>query len=149
MARLQHLVLLEGGETLSSLIDAELGDELAKAVSERGIPIEAADRLQPWLISTMVSLPVCEFRRKKSGEKVLDQVIAEAAMKRGITVSGLETMEEQFTAISSLPNEYHLKALEETLTLGNTALDVIETMKNLYKRGETGNDFPDDESGFP
>ena len=142
MAKVQHLVVLGNGQTLRSLVRDDLEDELEAAVSARGMPMLAADRLQPWLISTMVSLPVCELQRKQAGEVVLDQVIAARAQEKGKTLAGLETMDEQFSAMASLPQEFHVSALEETLAMGSVATDVIETMKALYIKGQTGMIFP-------
>ena len=142
MAKVQHLVLLQNGQTLRSLVQDDLEDKLKTAVSARGVPIELADRMQPWLIATMISLPVCELQRKQTGESVLDQVIAQKAKEQGKILAGLETMEEQFLAMSSLPQAFHVNALEETLAMGNGATDIIATMVALYKKGQTGMVFP-------
>ena len=68
MAGLAHLTLLKQG-TLRDLVADELEDELEIAVTRRGVPMQLADRMQPWLIATTVALPVCEIARKQKGEK--------------------------------------------------------------------------------
>ena len=40
--------------------------------------------------------------------------------------------------MASLPEEFHLEALKETLNMGSLAEDVMETMKLLYIQGEIG-----------
>ncbi len=142
MVKLAHLTLLGPDQNLSKMIDPDLTDELEAATTARQLPMPLVDRLQPWLVATTVSLPVCELLRKKSGALVLDQVIAAHAKENNKELLGLETIEEQFSSIASLPQEYHLKALEETLALGSGAEDVIETLKSLYKNGDTGMIFP-------
>lgn len=142
IGQLKHLTLLAQDETLTSLVRTDLKDELETAVTSRGIPMQIAERMQPWLIATTVSLPVCELVRKQAGSQVLDQVIAAYATSNGKVLKGLETISEQFTAIASLPLEYHVSALEETLASGNTAIDMIETLKVLYREGQTGMVFP-------
>ncbi|MGI9353245.1 MAG: TraB/GumN family protein [Rhizobiaceae bacterium] len=141
MAGLAHLTLLKQG-TLRDLIADELEDELEIAVTRRGVPMQLADRMQPWLIATTVALPVCEIKRKQKGEKVLDSILAEFATDNGKSLKGLETVSEQLTAIASLPEDYHVSALEETLASGSLALDMIETMKDLYIEGRMGLVFP-------
>ncbi len=141
MSSLAHLTLLKTG-TLRDLVEDDLEDELAVEVEKRGIPMQLADRMQPWLIATTVALPVCEMQRKQNGEKVLDNALAEFAVEHGKDLRGLETVSEQLTAMASLPVDYHVSALEETLASGSLALDMIETMKGLYKRGEMGYVFP-------
>lgn len=141
MAGLAHLTLLREG-TLRDLVDDDFEDELEVAVTDRGIPMTLADRMQPWLIATTVALPVCEMKRKRLGEKVLDSALAEFAQENNKNVEGLESVAEQLTAIASLPVEYHVSALEETLSAGSLALDVIETMKGLYREGQIGAVLP-------
>ena len=141
MAKLSHLTFLQDG-TLRDLVKDELEDALVAALAERGLPIQFADRMQPWLVATMVALPVCEMRRKQSGEKVLDSVLVESASELGKPLLGLETAKEQFEAIASLPQEYHVSALEETLASGKGSLDMIETLKVLYQEGNIGAVFP-------
>lgn len=141
VGQLGHLTLLSEG-TLRDLVRDDLEDKLADAVSERGLPMMLANRMQPWLIATMVSTPVCEIERKQSGEKILDSALAEFAKEKGKKVLGLETVAEQLGAMASLPQDYHVSALEETLAGGSLALDMIETLKAVYLDGNMGLVFP-------
>lgn len=141
MGGLAHLTLLTEG-TLRDLVEDDLEDELEAAVTVRGIPMPLADRMQPWLIATTISLPVCEIQRKQSGEKVLDAALADFAKTSGKSVKGLETIAEQLNALASLPQAYHVSALEETLSSGDVAVDMIETLKQSYLSGNMGFVFP-------
>ena len=141
MAGLAHLTLLSEG-TLRDLVKDDLEDELETAVTARGLPMFLADRMQPWLIATTISLPVCELQRKQSGEKVLDAALADFAKSSDKNVKGLETIAEQLTALASLPQDYHVSALEETLASGDLAIDMIETLKQSYLDGKMGFVFP-------
>ena len=51
-------------------------------------------------------------------------------------------MAEQLRAMASLPMEFHMKGLVETLKLGDRIDDVIETMIVLYEREDTGMFWP-------
>lgn len=141
MGSLAHLTLLTEG-TLRDLVADDLEDELEAAVTQRGIPMPLADRMQPWLIATTVSLPVCEIQRKQSGEKVLDAVLVEFAQASNKDIKGLESIAEQLNALASLPQDYHVSALEETLSSGDLAVDMIETLKQSYLKGDVSVVFP-------
>jgi len=141
MGELAHLTLLTEG-TLRDMVADDLEDELEAAVTVRGLPMVLADRMQPWLIATTIALPVCEIQRKQTGDKVLDAELAEFARNQGKDVKGLETIAEQLTALASLPQSYHVSALEETLSSGDIAIDMIETLKQSYLKGQMGVVFP-------
>ena len=141
MGKLAHLTLLQKG-TLRDLVHDDLEDELETSLSARGLPMMLADRMQPWVIATMVSIPVCELQRKQTGVKVLDSALAEFAQNNGKPVEGLESVEEQLTAMASLPTHYHVSALEETLAGGSLSIDMIETLKAVYQKGNMGIVFP-------
>ncbi len=141
MAGLGHLTLLKEG-TLRDLVRDDLEDELEASLSKRGMPIALADRMQPWLIATLISVPVCEMKRKQAGGKVLDSELAAYAKSKGMEVDGLETVAEQLTAIASLPQEYHVSSLEETLANDVKVEDMIATLKYLYLEERMGMVIP-------
>ncbi|MBL4893103.1 MAG: TraB/GumN family protein [Rhizobiaceae bacterium] len=136
MVQLKHLTFLKAGQSIDAQLEGDLKTKLQQAVAKRGVPFQIANRMQPWVVATIVALPVCEMMAKQSGKKVLDHIIADHAIQKGKTLIGLETMEEQFTAIASLPPEFHFSALKETLAMGSSqAENIIATMKALYQSG--------------
>ncbi|MFK5979399.1 MAG: TraB/GumN family protein [Rhizobiaceae bacterium] len=136
MVQLKHLTFLKAGQTLDAQLEGNLRTKLQQAVAKRGVPFQIVNRMQPWVVATMVALPVCEMAAKQNGKKVLDHIIADHAIKNSKKLIGLETMEEQFTAITSLPPEFHFSALKETLAMGpSQAENIIATMKALYQTG--------------
>lgn len=135
MAKLQHLTMLED-ETLNDLLDAETLKLLEPAITKRGIPFAIAIKLRPWLVATTISIPTCEITAKKSGKPVLDALLAQKAKEAGKKIIGLETVEEQLSAIANMPREFHISALKETLLLSDEIMDVMETLKQLYIRGD-------------
>jgi uncharacterized protein YbaP (TraB family) len=68
--------------------------------------------------------------------------LAEDAKAAGKRLEGLESAADQLRAMASLPMEFHMKGLVETLKLGDRADDVIETMIVLYEREDTGMFWP-------
>ena len=98
--------------------------------------------MKPWMLSAMVALPVCELARKAGGAPMLDVKLAQEAKADGKSLEGLETIADQLRAMASLPMEFHMKGLVETVRLGDRMDDVIETMIVLYKREDTGMFWP-------
>ena len=60
----------------------------------------------------------------------------------GKELVGLETIIEQFEAMASLPMEFHVRGLVDSVALGDRVDDVIETMIELYDEGRTGAVWP-------
>jgi uncharacterized protein YbaP (TraB family) len=136
------LMMFTDGTTLASLLSPEDAAAVAKGLEERGIPAASVAKMKPWMLSAMVALPACELARKAGGAPVLDVKLAEEAKAHGKSLEGLETVAEQLRAMASLPMEFHMKGLVETLKLGDRVDDVTETMIVLYDRGDTGMFWP-------
>ena len=67
---------------------------------------------------------------------------AEEAKAAGKRLAGLETVADQLRAMASLPMDFHIQGLVETLKLGDRMDDVVETMIVLYENEETGMFWP-------
>lgn len=137
-----ELSMFTDATTLDSLVSEGDREILHKGLEARGIPPTSVAKMKPWMIATLLSLPECEMKRKAEGLPVLDVQLAEEAKKAGKAVLGLETAVSQLEAMASLPIEFHMKGLIETLKLGKRIDDVMETMTVLYVRGETGMFWP-------
>ena len=151
------LMMFMDGTTLDSLLTPAERETVEKALKARGIPPASVAKMKPWIISAMVALPACELARKAAGAPVLDVKLGEEAKAAGKALEGLETAADQLDAMASLPMDFHVKGLVETLKLGSRMDDVIETMIVLYQRGETGIFWPlfravlpsgEDEAGY-
>ena len=136
LAQFKQLSFYLDGSTVETRIDEELLPALGRAAQRRGIPPALAVRMGPWLLATSLAIPACELARKEAGEPVLAALVARKAEQTGKRLVGLETIEEQFNAAASLPEQFHLAALEETLQLGARTDDVMATIKNLYANGD-------------
>ncbi|WP_275785558.1 TraB/GumN family protein [Pararhizobium gei] len=136
------LTMFAEGKTIKDFLPAEDQQKLAAGLRQRGIPLAAVARMKPWMIASFVALPACEMSRKAAGASFLDKKLAEDALTQGKTLKGLETMVEQLKAIDALPVQLHLDALIETLDLGETLADVMETTTELYLSGDTGMVMP-------
>lgn len=117
-AAAQQLIMKYGvnptGPTLTEKLPEDKRAAFAKAVADLGLPQVAIDRFDPWLAGvqmTMLSLVRLGYDPQSGVEQALDAA-AKAANK---PVSGLETIEEQFSFFDSLSQEAQVKFLVETI----------------------------------
>lgn len=136
------LTMFTDGSTLSQHLSPADAAALEKGLDARGIPLGSVARMKPWVLSAALSLPACELARKASGAPVLDVSLGREAKAAGKRVEGLETARSQLEAMASLPLDFHVRGLVETLKLGSRLDDVIETMIAVYESGETGLFWP-------
>lgn len=137
-----ELMMFTDSTTLDSLLSPEDAAAVEEGLKARGIPPASVAKMKPWMLSAMIALPACELARKNAGAPVLDMKLAKDAQSAGKEIAGLETARSQLAAMASLPMEFHLKGLTETLKLGDRIEDLIETMIVLYTRGEVGMIWP-------
>jgi len=137
MAR-PELMMFTDATTLSSLLPPEDKAMVEQELERRGIALESVQKMQPWMLSALVNMPACELARKAQGAPLLDMNLAQEAQKAGKELAGLETMADQLEAMASLPMDFHLRGLVETLRLGDRMEDVMETMVRIYLAGDTG-----------
>jgi uncharacterized protein len=142
MAQMRDLVLLPEGSSLESLLPQSALAPVKAAAEARGLAWAATNRLQPWMVAAAIANPQCEMVAAASGAPVLDQLIADRAKAEGKSLAGLETIEDQFTAVAAIPQDFHVNALAELAELGSLSEDITATTKILYLEGNIGMILP-------
>lgn len=137
-----ELTMFTDGTSLSDYLSDEQREILRDGLAARGLQLALVERMKPWLLSGMVALPPCEFDRKKEGEVFLDMKLARDAEATGKELVGLETIVEQFEAMASIPMQFHVDGLVQTVELNDRIDDVMETMVDLYLQGKPGMIWP-------
>ena len=148
MAR-PDLTMFTDGKSITDFLDKADTQTLTEGLKGRGLSLAAVARMKPWMIASFVALPACEIARKTAGAAFLDQRLAKEALADGKTLKGLETLLEQISALDSLPLEPQIQGLVQTVELGDTLKDVIETMSLLYLAGDTGMIMPMTRAAVP
>jgi len=87
---------------------------------------------QPWVVATMLAIPLCEQRHMEEGSPALDEIIARTAVDRGIRLVGLESVENQLTVFANMPLAQQADYLVATARLGDRMDDYFETLINQY-----------------
>ncbi|MCJ8149827.1 TraB/GumN family protein [Shinella sedimenti] len=136
------LTMFNDGKSITDFLSKDDAETLAEGLKGRGLSLAAVERMKPWMIASFVALPACEIARKTAGAAFLDQKLAKDALAEGKTLKGLETLIEQISALDSLPIEPQIQGLVQTVALGDTLQDVIETMSQLYLAGDVGMIMP-------
>lgn len=136
------LMMFTDGTTLESLLSPHDLALVKDKLKQRGLSIGLVSRMKPWILASLVATPACEQARKSAGVDFLDKRIAEDAKAKGKDVEGLETLNEQLSALASLPMKFHIRGLVESLEMGKLVDDVSVTMTDLYLAGKIGEIMP-------
>ena len=120
------------GRSLANMLTGAEYEKVKATLRNVGVPEEAARVFRPWAITMLIAASDCERRKIKSGELVLDMKIAAEAKARGLPVSGLETIEEQLEAMTSVPDAEQVGMLRAGLAYMDRTDDLVETMVQLY-----------------
>ncbi|MBK1617101.1 hypothetical protein CKO42_01275 [Lamprobacter modestohalophilus] len=123
-------MLLSPDERLSEQLPPALYQEILTALAERGIPQAAAERLAPWAILLVLSMPPA------STAPVLDLVLYQRAVESGKPVVGLETIAEQLSVFQALSLEDQIVLLESTLRDRAQLPQVFAALLNAYLDGD-------------
>jgi hypothetical protein len=142
MLKRPDLMMFTDGGSLDALIPAEDLPMVEKGMSARGMPLASVRLMKPWMVASLMAIPACELNRKNGGVEILDIDLARRAAAAGKGVEGLETIEEQVSAMASLPMEDHVRGLVEMVRLADRMDDVFETMLSLYAEGEISRIMP-------
>ncbi len=94
--------------------------------------IEKISAYRPWVVTNIVDELPCEEARKDAGIPILDEALAELAVKSSIPVVGLETVEEFFEQLENMPSELQVQELLNAANTGTDAEDIYETIISLY-----------------
>jgi len=103
--------MLKEGTTLRATIGDQRYNRVSKEAERLGIPMEAADMLQPWVLA----LQLIEMQYMQLGfdpQKGVEQQLTHDAQADGKPISGLETMDEQLGVLQGLSKSDQAKFLD-------------------------------------
>ena len=133
-----NLTMFTDGSTLTSSMSEDDAAYIEAELKARGIAISLVNQFKPWMIMSLVASSDCETARKAEGAQILDFLIIEQAKSANKEIKGLESITEQLSAMASLPIDFQVRGLLETLRLGDLNKDMMETMISLYVDQEIG-----------
>jgi len=142
MAKAQGLLVYTDGKTLKAQLSDDEFKKVQHVVTKAGMPEASAVVLKPWLISMLLATSDCERKQVASGAKVLDLKVEAEAQKDGLTVTGLETIEKQLSALASIPNDQQIAMLKVGLKYADRSDDLMETLVQMYLKRQIGAAMP-------
>lgn len=123
------------GPTLSEKLPADKRAAFAKAVTDLGLPLAVVDRFDPWLASVQLSMMTL-VKQGYDPQSGAEEALHSAAKAAGKPISGLETMEEQFSFFDSLSEEAQIKYLVETVDKLAEAGSILDKMVAEWAQGD-------------
>jgi uncharacterized protein YbaP (TraB family) len=127
--------MLPPGQTLDKVLAPATLTLLNKAATDVGAPIEALQRLKPW----MIALTLEGLELQKAGfnpELGLDMHFYNLAKKGGKAVQGLETVEYQISRFDEMTYEQQDRMLAESLKEMNTEKASVTKLTDAWKTGD-------------
>lgn len=137
-----QLIFYPDGQSLADQLSPEDFHKVETVAAAAGMPGGFARAMRPWLVSTLLSTSECERKKLAAGVPVLDLAIAAKAKARNIPFAGLETVEEQLTALSSIPEKEQIDMLRVGLNYLERRNDMLETMLQMYLRRQMAAAMP-------
>jgi uncharacterized protein YbaP (TraB family) len=119
---------MKGDTTLDMLLTKEEYTKLNdKFMSSLGIGLDFMKSFKPFIISTMIM-----SSGTQEDNKSYEMELLEKANKKGMTMAGLETLQEQMAFLDVLPYTYQAKELVKMLDQGSEN-DEFQKMVEIYK----------------
>jgi len=139
MKKRPEIFLSLKGPKLDTLISANDYAILLDVAVKAGTPKNVVPLFKPWFASvSYFAVPACETLRMRKKLSVLDSRITQIASAHKIPVTGLETMEEQFTSFAALPAEHQITLLENSIYSHKLTNDMYATTVELYLSRQLG-----------
>ena len=125
VVRLSSMMFFNDGRRLSDLIPAGIFQDAAGILEAYHLPSEAVSVMKPWAAFLTMSYP-------PDMRTVLDIELLQMAQERGMSVSGLETLEEQGHVFDDMSTDDQVTLLVDATCHYDAALEDFEKMKSLY-----------------
>lgn len=135
MAREPSLMLITDGPTLPELMPEEEWKDLARAMTDRGVPAFMAAKFQPWYISVVLSLPGCGM--EGMAKRGLDGMVMDAARDANVPVKALEPYDTVFGIFGDLSMDDQLSMIRATMATEDQSEDLAVTLAETYFSGQS------------
>ena len=129
--------VLPPGRQLDDLLPPALRPRLAAALVAVDVADASARRLQPWLLSSLMTLQAARLAGCHT-EQGVDLWLATQARARGLPLSSLETVERQISALSAGGDAAQLASLVEVIELieQQSGSRYFGAMLDAWRRGD-------------
>lgn len=136
--RLLQASLLPAGRRLDDMLSPDLRFRLARAVTRVGLSPDAVQRMQPWMVGTLLTLQAAQ-RAGLGTSQGVDLWLARTARARGQTVWALETVDRQVSAMGAGGDSAQVASLAEVVGLieRDEAEPYFRRLLMAWRRGDS------------
>jgi uncharacterized protein YbaP (TraB family) len=135
LGAMQQAAMLPPGQTLRSVLGADYA-RVASQVEESGITLEPFDGFAPWFVAlTVMSLELA--KRGFDPALGVEQTLAARATSDRKPITGLETAQQQFAVLSSLPLTEQKRFLMMTLDEAGRMDEELDQLLAAWRTGDT------------
>lgn len=124
------------GPGLRARLDPAQQEVISAALAARGMSLRDVDKMRPWLLASLLGFPVCHLRAMASGAEAMDVAMAQAAVGRGATLTGLEGYEATIEAFRRVGPDILLDSIASTGEIAGREEDLFRTNLELYAKGQ-------------
>jgi uncharacterized protein len=127
--------MLKDGTTLRATIGEERYRRVTAEAERLGVPIEAADMLQPWALG----LQLLEMQYMQLGfdpQQGVEQQLQHKAQADGKPISGLETMDEQLGVLEGMSSSDQAKFLDMIVTEMRDVGSETQSVVTAWRTGD-------------
>jgi len=127
--------MLKEGATLRATIGEERYRRVSKEAERLGVPMEAADMLQPWALG----LQLIEMQYVQLGfdpQKGVEQQLQHKAQADGKPISGLETMDEQLGVLQGMSYPDQARFLDMVVTEMHDVESETQSVVSAWRTGD-------------
>lgn len=123
------------GSGLSETLPKEEWEALTAALLQRGVPSSIAEKLRPWFVSMMLSIPPCALQLAAQGGG-LDKRLITVAETAGIPVEALEPFDTALGLFDNLTADEQALMIRQALQVEPQSEDFLTTTADAYFDGE-------------
>jgi uncharacterized protein YbaP (TraB family) len=128
--------MLKEGTTLRATIGEDRYRRVSAEAERLGIPMEAADMLQPWLLG----LQLLEMQYMQLGfdpKQGVEQQLQQRAQADGKPISGLETMDEQLGVLQGMSYPDQARFLDMVVTEMRDVESETQSVVTAWRTGDS------------
>jgi uncharacterized protein YbaP (TraB family) len=135
MPLLQKYAIDASGKTLTSKLSPEGQKLYAERLKAMGVPVTAFDSFRPFFAA--MTLTVLDMQKLGiDAEQGAEKVLTKAAKAKGMKIGEVESVEQQFQMLGSLPEADQVKMLESTLKEQEKSKEIITKLLAAWGKGD-------------
>lgn len=131
----QRVGMLPADQRLANMLDIDQEEALRRAAVGLGISPGALDRMRPWYASVVIS----DAAIRAAGfapDSGVENVLRPAARNAGKALRFLESVEEQLSAYTNLPDDVQVRVLEASVKDIDNAAVTLTEMAAAWRSGD-------------